>query len=325
MKNYSIKKYEIHDFQKWNAFVELSINGAFLHNRNFMEYHADRFTDFSLIVLDNEKWIAVLPANIFKNEIYSHQGLTFGSLIYNEKLKLESVISAFQEILKFLSINGFQKLFLKTIPSIYHQKPAEELNYALFLANAKLFCRDSLSVIDLTKKIIITSGRSEGVKKATNLNLEVKEETSFDLFWNEILIPNLNNKFKTKPVHSLQEITKLRGLFPKNIRQFNVYQNNKIVAGTTIFESDHVAHAQYISGNESKSENGSLDFLYHYLITTIFAKKHYFDFGTSNEEQGRKLNSGLNFWKESFGARTIVHDFYEIETKNYNLLEHVII
>ena len=127
MKNYSIKKYEIHDFQKWNAFVELSINGAFLHNRNFMEYHADRFTDFSLIVLDNEKWIAVLPANIFKNEIYSHQGLTFGSLIYNEKLKLESVISAFQEILKFLSINGFQKLFMKSAlkPNFFKKNPAD--------------------------------------------------------------------------------------------------------------------------------------------------------------------------------------------------------
>jgi hypothetical protein len=324
VKNYSIKKYEIYDFQKWNAFVALSINGAFLHNRNFMEYHSDRFTDFSLIVLDDEKWIAILPANQFKNEIYSHQGLTFGGLIYNEKLKLESVISAFQEILKFLSVNGFQKLFLKTIPAIYHQKPAEELNYALFLANAKLIRRDSLSVIDLTKKNKITSGRFEGIKKAINLNLEIKEETSLDLFWNEILIPNLNTKFKAKPVHTVEEITKLRNLFPTNIRQFNVYQNNKIVAGTTIFESDNVAHAQYISGNESKSENGSLDFLYHHLMTITFAKKHYFDFGISNEEQGRRLNSGLNFWKESFGARTIVHDFYAIETKNYTLLKNVI-
>ncbi len=290
-----------------------------------MEYHAEKFKDFSLIVLDNEKWIAVLPANVIKNELFSHQGLTFGGLIYNEKIKLESVISALQEILKFLSVNGFQKLFLKTIPSIYHQKPAEELNYALFLANAKLFRRDSLSVIDLTKKNKITSGRSEGIKKALNLKLEIREETSFDLFWNEILIPNLNMKFKAKPVHSVEEITKLKNLFPTNIRQFNVYQNNKIVAGTTIFESDNVAHAQYISGNQSKSENGSLDFLYYHLITTIFAKKHYFDFGTSNEEQGRRLNSGLNFWKESFGARTIVHDFYAIETKNYTLLKNIII
>jgi hypothetical protein len=325
VKNYTIKKYETQDFQKWNTFIEQSINGTFLHNRNFMGYHQNRFNDFSLIVLNGEKWVAVLPANVTEDNVHSHQGLTFGGLIYNEKQKLETILSVFSEILKFLVTHKIAKLIVKLIPNIYHQKPAEELNYSLFLANATLIRRDALSVIDLRKQNKIASGRLEGVKKALNLKLEIREETNFELFWNQILIPNLKNKFNAKPVHSLQEIIKLHNLFPKNIRQFNVYQNDAIVAGTTIFESKNVAHAQYISGNESKSENGSLDFLYHHLISTVFAKKLYFDFGTSNEEQGRKLNSGLNFWKESFGARTIVHDFYEIETKNFDLLKNVII
>lgn len=325
MKNYTIKKYETQDFQKWNAFIEQSINGTFLHNRNFMDYHKDRFSDFSLIVLDGEKWVAILPANVTGENVHSHQGLTFGGLIYNEKQKLETILSVFSEILKFLDIHKIAKLIVKLIPNIYQQKPAEELNYALFLANATLIRRDALSVIDVTKQNKIASGRLEGVKKALNLKLEIREETNFKLFWNEILTPNLNTKFNVKPVHSLDEIIKLHDLFPTNIRQFNVYQNDTIIAGTTIFESKNVAHAQYISGNESKSENGSLDFLYHHLITKVFTNKLYFDFGTSNEEQGRKLNSGLNFWKESFGARTIVHDFYEIQSKNFDLLKNVII
>jgi hypothetical protein len=325
VKNYTIKKYQTKDLEQWNAFIDQSINGTFLFNRNFMDYHADRFHDFSLIIVDDEKWVAILPANVFENSIHSHQGLTYGGLVYNEKQKLENIIAVFYEVLKFLNQNTIYTLHVKTIPHFYNQKPAEELNYALFLANSKLIRRDALSVIDLRKQNKIASGRLEGVKKALNLKLEIREEKSFDSFWNEILIPNLKNKFNVKPVHSLQEIIKLHNLFPKNIRQFNVYQNDAIVAGTTIFESKNVAHAQYISGNESKSENGSLDFLYHHLITKVFANKTYFDFGTSNEEQGRKLNSGLNFWKESFGARTIVHDFYEIETKNFDLLENVII
>ncbi len=325
LKNFIVQKYSNQDSKQWNEFVNHSKNGTFLHNRNFMDYHSNRFEDYSLIVLDNQKWVAILPANIYENQVYSHQGLTFGGLLYDEKLKLESVIMVFQSILKFLNINKIEKLILKTIPSIYHKKPAEEINYALFLANAKLIKRDSLSVIDLTKQNNITSGRLEGVKKGKKNNLVINEENNFESFWNKILIPNLQNRYQTKPVHSLEEIVLLKNLFPNNIRQFNVYQNDKIVAGTTIFESENVAHSQYISGNETKSENGSLDFLYHHLITNVFKNKVFFDFGSSNEQQGRKLNSGLNFWKESFGASTIAHNFHEVETINYGFLDNFLI
>jgi hypothetical protein len=34
---------------------------------------------------------------------------------------------------------------------------------------------------------------------------------------------------------------------------------------------------------------------------------------------------GLTYWKESFGASTIVHDFYEVETANYYKLDKVVI
>lgn len=325
LKNFIVQKYSNQDSKQWNEFVNHSKNGTFLHNRNFMDYHSDRFEDYSLIVLENQKWVAILPANLYNNQILSHQGLTYGGLLYDEKLKLETVILVFQMILKFLNNNKIEKLILKTIPSIYHKKPAEEINYALFLVNAKLIRRDSLSVIDLNKQNKITSGRLEGIKKGAKNNLIIKEENNFESFWNEILIPNLKNKFQTNPVHSLEEIILLKSLFPNNIRQFNVYKNNNIVAGTTIFESNEVGHSQYISGSETKSENGSLDFLYHHLITNVFKNKVFFDFGTSNEQQGRKLNSGLNFWKESFGASTIAHDYYEIETTNFGLLDNILI
>lgn len=320
-----VKKYSKNDAEKWNSFVKSSINGTFLHNRNFMDYHSDKFKDFSLVILKNEKWVAVLPANINDNLIYSHQGLTYGGLLYDEKIKLETIVLVFQSILKFLSANKIEKLNFKCIPVIYYVKPADEINYALFLSNAKLIRCDTLCVLDLSKKNKISSGRLEGIKKGLKNNLVIKEENDFESFWNEILIPNLNSKFDTNPVHNLDEITKLKNNFPENIRQFSVYQDDKIVAGTTIFETETVAHAQYISGNESKSENGSVDFLYHYLITNVFKDKRFFDFGTSNEQQGRKLNSGLNFWKESFGATTIVQNFYEIETENYKLLDNFLI
>ena len=280
---------------------------------------------FSLIVLENENWVAVLPANLHENQVFSHQGLTYGGLLYSEKLKLVDVIEIFQIILIFLNEIKIEKLIYKSIPNIYYQKPAEEIKYALFLANAKLIRCDTLSVIDLSKKFKIASGRLEGIKKGAKNNLEIREENNFENFWKEILIPNLFIKHQSQPVHSFDEIKQLKKLFPENIRQFNVYQNHKIVAGTTIFETNLVAHSQYISGNESKSQNGSLDFLYHYLITDFYKNKKFLDFGTSNENNGLRLNSGLNFWKESFGTDTIVQEFYEINTKNYDLLSNFLL
>lgn len=324
MKNYTVKRYEKNDCTNWNAFIGQAKNATFLFHRDFMEYHSNRFVDYSLVVLDGEKWVAVLPANVVGNQIFSHQGLTYGGLVYNEKLKLASVLEIFKSILSFLNENKIEKLQLKLLPSIYHQKPAEELNYALFLGEAQLIRRDTLAVLDLSQQNNLSKLRKRSIQKGISNDFVIKEVNDFEDFWNEILIPNLAQKHQAKPVHSLEEIAKLKALFPENIRQFNVYENEIIVAGTTIFESQNVVHSQYISGREDKNELGGLDLLFQQLISETFKNKRFFDFGISNENQGRKLNEGLSYWKESFGASTIVQDFYEVETSNYNKLENVL-
>nr|WP_315214199.1 GNAT family N-acetyltransferase [uncultured Flavobacterium sp.] len=325
MKNLSVKHYHESNYKQWNAFIGQAKNATFLFHRDFMEYHKERFEDYSLMVFENEKLVAILPANRAQDTVFSHQGLTYGGLVYNEQIKLSDVLAIFQSVLFFLNRNAIEKLHLKTIPFIYHTKPAQEIEYALFLADAQLVRRDSLSVIDLSKENPISKIRKRGIQKGINNGLIIKEVTDFEPFWNEILIPNLDLKHNAKPVHSLTEIIKLKTLFPENIRQFNVYFNDKIVAGTTIFESENVAHCQYISKFEGAENLGSLDFLYSFLIKEIFAKKPFFDFGISNEAQGKKLNEGLSYWKESFGASTVVHDFYEVKTINYKAFETVLI
>lgn len=325
MSNYSVKRYQASDSKTWNDFIRKSKNGTFLFDRGFMEYHADRFEDYSLLIWDTNELLAVLPAHRNENRLYSHWGLTYGGLVYDEKLKLKQLLSVFGALLQFLSDGGIEKLHIKTIPSIYHKFPSDELLYALFIAKASLTRRDSLSVIDLQKPYSISKTRRESIRRGQKNGLEIREEDNFKLFWDEILIPNLHQKHQIKPVHSIDEIELLYKRFPENIRHFNVYHNRKIVAGTTVFITDTVAHPQYISGNPDKNALGSLDFLYHFLIADVFKHKPFFDFGISNEDQGRKLNEGLVFWKESFGANTVTQDFYEVETQNFPLLENVLI
>lgn len=325
MKKYIIKRYEPKEYQRWNTFVSRAKNATFLFHRDFMEYHSDRFEDYSLVVLDNDKYVALLPANRAGDTVYSHQGLTYGGFVFSEKMKMREAIDVYRSVLDYLNADGITKLQLKSMPSFYCSYPAEEINYLLFLTQAKLWRRDLLSVIDLTKPFSLSKDRKQCMRRGIKNGLVIKEDLNFELFWNTILIPNLQRKHQVLPVHSLEEITKLQKLFPDNIRHFNVYHNGELVAGSTVFITDRVAHPQYISGNAKKNELGSLDFLYHYLITDVFKEQHFFDFGTSNESNGTKINEGLLFWKESFGTKTVVQDYHEIEIANAQLLDYVLI
>ena len=289
------KKYSLEDKTSWNNFVKSAKNATFLFQRDFMDYHSDRFEDYSLLVYKDEKLVAVLPANISGSELHSHQGLSYGGLV----------------------------LKLKLLPKIYHIMPSDEIDYLLFLLKAKLIRRDITSCV-LNENVlkINSSNRLRGIKKGEKNELQVREGGKFKAFWNEVLEPNLKQIHNQKPVHSLEEITLLQSRFPKNIKQFNVFKNDQIVAGTTIFETATVAHAQYISANEMGRQTGGLDFLFNNLLQH-YSNKKYFDFGISNEAQGMKVNQGLLNWKESFGGRTIAHDFYEIETGNHQLLNDI--
>lgn len=322
---YSVEVYHPKWREAWDAFVLQSKNSSFLFRRDFMEYHEDRFDDFSLLVFKDNDLLALLPANRVADKLYSHLGLTYGGLVLGQSIRFEEVLNCYYALLGFLCSQSITSLYIKEIPSIYCLLPAQEQHYLNFILKAQLYRRDALSVIDNRYRLQFSKSRQEGIKRAKKQALEIKNDDAFEAFWNLVLIPNLMEKHGASPVHTLAEMLYLKRCFPQNIKQYNVYHQGQIVAGTTIFETDTVAHCQYISGNRDKNRLGSLDFLHAYLIETVYAHKPYFDFGTSNENQGKTINAGLQFWKEGFGARTVTQDFYKIETKNFIHLKAVLI
>ena len=324
MSVYSVEIYQPKFKSIWDAFVSRSKNATFLFHRDFMEYHQERFEDFSLMVFINQKLVALLPANRLRKELHTHQGLTYGGLLLPKEIRFEIVLKSYETLLEFLHKQNITSLYVKEIPSIYHAIPSEEIRYLNFILKADLLRRDTLSVIDNQNTLQFSNSRHEGVKRARKHNLRIVNDDDFELFWNVILTENLKNKHAACPVHSLEEMLRLKQSFPENIKQFNVYHDGHIVAGATIFETQQVAHCQYISGNANKNILGSLDGLHDYLIHTVYSDKRYFDFGTSNENNGKNINEGLQFWKEGFGARTITQDFYRIDTKNYKDLKTVL-
>ncbi|WP_299389823.1 GNAT family N-acetyltransferase [uncultured Gelidibacter sp.] len=325
LKEFSVERYQPKFKSAWDIFVSKSKNGTFLFQRDFMEYHKDRFEDFSLMVFEKDEIVGLFPANRVGDALYSHQGLTYGGLILASDVKFKTVLKCFQSLLKYLSNEHIASLHIKEIPSIYHQIPSQEVQYLNFILEAQLERRNVLSVIDNHNKLKFSKSRREGVKRGQQHDLLITNDDNFEAFWNSILKPNLNKKYNADPVHSLDEILYLKEKFPNNIKQFNVYHEERIVAGATIFETAQVAHCQYISGNSDKNILGSLDALHRYLITEVYADKRYFDFGPSNDNYGKTINHGLQFWKEGFGARTMTQDFYKIETKNHPKLDAVLL
>ena len=55
MSSFRIEKYSDKYKNQWDNFIQNAKNGTFLFKRNFMEYHADRFEDFSLLIFEKNK------------------------------------------------------------------------------------------------------------------------------------------------------------------------------------------------------------------------------------------------------------------------------
>jgi hypothetical protein len=61
------------------------------------------------------------------------------------------------------------------------------------------------------------------------------------------------------------------------------------------------------------------------LMTEVYAQRDVFDFGISNENQGKQVNSGLQFWKESYGAQPVVQHYYQVPTAQHTQLSQVLL
>jgi len=105
----------------------------------------------------------------------------------------------------------------------------------------------------------------------------------------------------------------LKSRFPNNIRAYKCCLNGDIVAAAVTFETERVVHTQYLASNDKGRKEKVLDYLIDFLINNSKKSAKIFDFGTSNENEGKFLNTGLINQKERFGARAIVHDFYNID------------
>ena len=307
-----IKKYSDSQKNEWDVFCNNSKMPLFMFNRDFMDYHKDRFTDCSLLFYDDDELSAIFPASAKETVLTSHGGLTYGGFILGAGAKQHTVNDCFTALLNYAKTNGFTKIVYKNIPHIYHKQGAEEDLYSLFVNGAKILKVEPSTVINLKNPLKPASIRKRCVGKAIRAGVEIRESLDFDTFIT-ILNDVLQTHHGVKAVHTAAELALLHSYFPKNIRLFAASYQDKMIAGALIFEYENVIHTQYMAANDTARQIGALDLAISSIIDTYKETKTWLDFGISSEDSGRILNEGLIAQKEGFGGRTNTYMTWEID------------
>ena len=308
-----IIRYDASMTARWDEFARMSRNGTMLHQRGYMDYHSDRFKDCSLVALHEGKLCALLPACIEGDTLWSHRGLTYGGwLVPLKHFDATVMVEVMDAACQWMSDNSIKRLVYKPVPHIYHRYPCEEDLYALFRHQAKLIETNISTTIDLTCPLPLDRGNKSGANAARKAGIQVGPSEDWEGYW-RLLSSLLDERYGTRPVHTLDEMRLLHGRFPDGIKLYAATLDGEMLAGVVMYLSQPVAHCQYIGASPQGKDSKALTLLFDYLIGEAKASGYrYFDFGISNEDHGRYLNEGLVRQKSRLGGRGIVYNTFEI-------------
>ncbi len=298
----------------WNQFNKQSKNYLFMFDRNYMDYHRDRFRDHSLLFYDEDKLIALLPLSEYGNTLISHGGLTYGGFILDTKMKQHTMMDCFEALINYSKEKDFKAIRYKCIPHIYHKQPAEEDKFALFANGAKLDTVDVSTTVNLSCPLKMPKGRKAQVSRARREGVVIEELCQLKDFQQFIDLENevLTEHHGVQAVHTGEELKLLHDKFPQNIHLFASMKDGEMIAGTVVYEYDHVIHTQYMAANDEARTIGALDLAVATVIDKYKDSKKWLDFGISTEHGKVYLNKGLCSQKEGFGGRTNVYEIWEL-------------
>lgn len=317
----SLRLYTGTDEKIWDAFVASSGNGTIFHTRRFLSYHPDgRFEDHSLLIFDNQKLVAVLPAAKKDGRLVAHPGASYGGVVVAPTLsvvEMGEVLSAVMEYAKTQKFAGISMLRLP--PTSLQRQYAEDQHYWLYQQGYALTRTEMDGAIDLTRvqaNDVLSSftGKCRNmVRQAERAKVEVKLSNDFATFW-PILEGVLHGRHGTLPTHTLAEIQKLHELLPDGFRLLSAYQGKKMVGGivlVTIHES--ALYTLYMAQEYAAQKDHPMHMLLSEAIKLgLQEKRRVLHLGVSTEDGGKKVNEGLFFFKESFGCKPVRRESFEI-------------
>lgn len=309
----SVQPYAPEAQPAWDAFVRQARNGVFLFERGYLDYHADRFEDASLMLHDDGELVALLPAHRVGSHWISHGGLTFGGLLLHPGSGAAEVLAQVEAMVAALRERGATRLVVKPVPHIYHRQPAEDELYALHRLGARAVRMDLSTTVDLARRPPLAKGRRHALSKARRAGLEVRTSEDYAAYWT-LLGEVLAERHGVAPTHRLDEIERLAARFPQiQLHAAHAPDGGPMLAGAVTYRYDGVLHTQYLASAPAGREVGAMDAVIAHLMDVVAEGCRWFNFGVSTVDQGRQLNAGLAAQKEMFGGRGTVLQTLELD------------
>jgi len=317
----TVKHFQESQAADWDARVWRSNNGTLFHTRRFLRYHPpDRFQDHSLLVEKNGRTFVLFPAaEVTSPEgrfLVSHPGASMGSFVVPEDLSFADANGLVQLLIRHAQDAGFQGIRVTLPPTIYNRRLSNYIDFALLRHGFRYRVRELSSILFLEDSIEKNLAKfkvshQRAVRKARKSGVVVKETEDFATFY-RILKQNLKIRHNVNPTHTLEELLRLKSLFPERIQLFGAYLQEKMIAGVVNFvATDEVVLAFYISHREAYQEYRPINLLFYHIFEWAIQRGYrVFDFGifTVKEEP----NFGLARFKERFGASGMFRDTLEI-------------
>jgi hypothetical protein len=239
-----VRPYHASQQDEWDTFVSRSNNGTIFHQQQFFNYHpTGRFTFHHLCFYESGRLIAVLPASITENGtcLESPVGASYGGLVLPTDLKYiqnEAIVDA---LMNYAVKLGLKKILLTPAPFIYQNRLCQDIDYALALRGFD-FERHYIShaiLLEPRENFIsqfsaTTRRYIHQCERNADLTIDYCESTKgYEEFY-PILLDN-KTKHNAKPTHSLEELIRLKELFPKHIFLFLVRYKGKAIGGSVMF------------------------------------------------------------------------------------------
>jgi len=224
--------------EKWDKFVLNSNNGTMFHLQKFLDYHTPGKFHFNhLIFLEKGEIIAVLPGSLIGSKFESPIGASYGSIVTSD-LKFATALKIIDCLLDFAKKNGIDEFELTAAPTVYEDKPNQNLDFAMLWRgfNYQLHYISSAIKLNTNEDIIMKFDptiRRNVRKSLKNLDIRVEINERYDEFY-PILLAN-KARHNVKPTHSYDDLIKLTKLLPDNLKLFMVYYKDKPIAGSSMF------------------------------------------------------------------------------------------
>ncbi|WP_282038078.1 hypothetical protein [Saccharicrinis aurantiacus] len=309
--NFEIREYNPCLKKQWDSLIMESDLPSFMLLRDYLEYHQYKYTELSLMYYKKNKLIAVIPGNTVNNTFYSHQFISYGGIIAKRNCSLFDLEIIYEDLEVYLLKRKITNIQIKLAPFYYYESQSQVQDYILSKKRIDNLSTKIGCFINTSKHIF---PKSSIEKRKLNLGLfNIGVSENYSEFWT-VLDKNLWEMHQTKPVHNIEEITKLKQLFPSFISLFTINDkiDNSIQSGCILFKERNTLRIPYIATSIEGRKNRATHALYYSIVEYYKNSFGYIDFGNINTEE--RINRGLLNMKERFGASIYKSSIYTYNT-----------